>query len=287
MFKRIVLGASCFFVFISCSHFLIPLSPGDARAFKPKDVAACVRNPDCRETFVVSHRGRGFGAPENSEEAVRRAVVAGIPFIEVDLRYSKDQVLHCFHDRSLKRMTGRGGNLSDYLSGELALMELGDSEEKIAQFYGVYKIAKGRAILILDFKQDAVEYLARWVSLYGSFDDIVFYASSKKEMESAALAKKSYPGMIIMAELGSLDDIEGLKIIFGSLPEILHIHFPLTLVSSAKLRSFRTKLFADSLAAPLPLQIIPLSLLLAAHVDFIEVDRPIFLKKLIEAMNEF
>lgn len=50
---------------------------------------------------VVGHRGARGLAPENSVEGVRLAEKSGVDFIELDVRYTKDQQLVLCHDRSL------------------------------------------------------------------------------------------------------------------------------------------------------------------------------------------
>src|SRR5262244_341634 len=82
----------------------------EARAATPT-IAACIRDVRCHRTFVVSHRAHGFAAPENSREAVRRAVDAGIPAIKIDVRASKDGDLYLLHDGALDRTTNLRGRI--------------------------------------------------------------------------------------------------------------------------------------------------------------------------------
>lgn len=69
------------------------------------DIAACVRDPGCHRTFVVAHRAKRFGAPENSRAAVGRAVAAGVPIVEISVRASSDGEMFVLHDRDLRRET--------------------------------------------------------------------------------------------------------------------------------------------------------------------------------------
>ena len=52
-----------------------------------KEIANCIRDIACKETIIVAHRANGFGndkiAPENSREAVKRALEAGVKIIEI------------------------------------------------------------------------------------------------------------------------------------------------------------------------------------------------------------
>ncbi|HSJ09202.1 MAG TPA: glycerophosphodiester phosphodiesterase [Longimicrobiales bacterium] len=47
---------------------------------------------------LLSHRARGFGAPEHTAEALRRATHSSVAFIELDTRASADGALFVHHD---------------------------------------------------------------------------------------------------------------------------------------------------------------------------------------------
>lgn len=58
---------------------------------------------------IVGHRGARGEAPENTLPSFERAVIAGVPEIELDVRLSKDDQLFVLHDPDLKRTTGHAG----------------------------------------------------------------------------------------------------------------------------------------------------------------------------------
>src|SRR5690554_3629409 len=58
---------------------------------------------------IVGHRGARGEAPENTLVSFHRAVAAGVPEIELDLRLSSDRQLFVLHDVDLERTTGRRG----------------------------------------------------------------------------------------------------------------------------------------------------------------------------------
>jgi glycerophosphoryl diester phosphodiesterase len=55
--------------------------------------------------IIISHRGGGFYAPENTIEAMQYAVDQGITYLEVDVQVSNDGQLFLLHDDTLKRTT--------------------------------------------------------------------------------------------------------------------------------------------------------------------------------------
>ncbi len=53
---------------------------------------------------IYAHRGASFDHPEMSREAYRAAVDQGADGFECDLRLTKDSVLVCWHDATMKRV---------------------------------------------------------------------------------------------------------------------------------------------------------------------------------------
>jgi hypothetical protein len=185
-------------------------------------IAACIRDSRCHQVFVVAHRAHGFSAPENSRDAVTQAIRAGVPVIKIDVRASKDGELFVLHDGTLDRTTNLRGRIEGFTSGELAQARLANSEP-LPRFRDVYEVARGRAVLTVGFKVDAVEQVADWIEGHGSFDDLIFFVNTGEEMRSAARAKRRHPRMIVMVRL--LDTrvtVDSVRAIFGGLPEIFH-----------------------------------------------------------------
>src|SRR5262245_48896490 len=140
-------------------------------------VAACIRDVRCHRTFVVAHRAHGFRAPENSREAVTRAVEAGIPIIKIDVRASKDGDLYLLHDGALDRATNLRGRIETFTSAQLAGARLANGES-LPTFSDVYEITRGRALLTVGFKAGAVEHVDGWQGLAGTMYDLVFYVAT-------------------------------------------------------------------------------------------------------------
>jgi glycerophosphoryl diester phosphodiesterase len=62
--------------------------------------------------MAFAHRGGAAHAPENSWQAFEHALGLGYWYLETDLQATADGVLIAFHDRTLDRMTDRGGRIA-------------------------------------------------------------------------------------------------------------------------------------------------------------------------------
>jgi glycerophosphoryl diester phosphodiesterase len=240
--------------------------------------ASCIRDPRCHRTFVVAHRAKGFGAPENSRAAVTRGVAAGVPVLDIDVRTSKDGEIFALHDGTLKRTTTGRERIDHALSGELARALL-DNGEPLPRFTELYEIARGRTVLSVNFKVDVIERIASWLAERGSFDDVIFFVNTGEEMRAAAHLKKRYPAMIVMVRL--LDTrvtVDSTRDVFGGrLPEILHTD-PVGAGDVSALRRHGVKVFMSALRAERhvqPFRYFLVRSILGAQPDFVETDEPL------------
>src|SRR5262245_61931147 len=103
-----------------------------------ESVASCIRDTRCHRVFVVAHRANGFGAPENSREAVTQAIQAGVPLVKIDVRASKDGELYVLHDGWLDRTTNLRGRIEGVTSAELAGARLKNGET-LPRFQELYE----------------------------------------------------------------------------------------------------------------------------------------------------
>ena len=59
-----------------------------------------------RDTMIMAHRGDSGSAPENTLPAFQSAIDHGAGAVELDVQMTKDGVVVCLHDSSLRRTTG-------------------------------------------------------------------------------------------------------------------------------------------------------------------------------------
>lgn len=82
---------------------------------------------------LIAHRG-GYvtdKAPENSIAAIELAAERGYTMLEVDVRYTKDGVIVCFHDNDMMQDVGIIGVIEDFTFDELSKLRYKDTDERI------------------------------------------------------------------------------------------------------------------------------------------------------------
>lgn len=74
---------------------------------------------------LIGHRGAAGYAPENTLEAIRTAAELGAPWVELDVKLTKDCVPVIFHDETLERTTNGSGLMADTNYADLQNLEAG------------------------------------------------------------------------------------------------------------------------------------------------------------------
>ena len=75
--------------------------------------------------LIIAHRGDLSNAPENTLPAFQRAYDSGADGIELDVRLTRDDRLVVFHDRSLKRIGGVRGLVTNTTLAEMRSLDVG------------------------------------------------------------------------------------------------------------------------------------------------------------------
>lgn len=108
--------------------------------------------------LVAAHRAEHPDFPENSLAAMKEAIRAGVDIIEVDVRETKDGVMIIMHDKTLDRTTTGKGAVEEQTYAELQKLFLTHkgkpTAEKIPTLEDVFRLAKGKVMLDLDYKAE-------------------------------------------------------------------------------------------------------------------------------------
>jgi glycerophosphoryl diester phosphodiesterase len=80
-------------------------------------------NKNNSSMLVFAHRGASKEFPENTLLAFNKAVELNVDYIEVDIRFTKDERFALIHDESIERTTDRKGMVRNYLMHELKRLD--------------------------------------------------------------------------------------------------------------------------------------------------------------------
>ncbi len=112
---------------------------------------------ECKERFVVAHRGASGTAPENTIAAFREALEGGTHMIETDIQVTEDGKIIAFHDETFDR-TVKAINEGEISPEDIENLDAGSwfgeeySGEKIPLLEEVIEFAAGKAYIILEIK---------------------------------------------------------------------------------------------------------------------------------------
>jgi glycerophosphoryl diester phosphodiesterase len=148
------------------------------------------------EIWLCAHRGNTYegkqnNIPENSIEAIQKAVEAGADMVEIDVRTTADGHFVLMHDATINRTTNASGNVKDKTLAQLKIYKLRDgngalTDYTIPSLQEALLAGRGKIFFNLD-KIDEVNNKRKLVALVDSLymlDRVLFYVSSDKEAGS-------------------------------------------------------------------------------------------------------
>jgi glycerophosphoryl diester phosphodiesterase len=104
--------------------------------------------------LAIAHRG-GMGlAPENTLAAFGRATALGLTHLETDVQVTRDGHVVCFHDATLRRVTGHRGRLADLDLADLRRLRVDGTDQvpTLAEAMAAFPEAR----FAIDLKDEAV-----------------------------------------------------------------------------------------------------------------------------------
>ncbi|ASY56219.1 glycerophosphodiester phosphodiesterase [Sinorhizobium sp. CCBAU 05631] len=102
----------------------------------------------------IAHRGyhdMNREVWENTLSAFSRAAEAGFA-IECDLQFTADSLPVVFHDHDLQRLCGIRGDVRAKTAGELGLLSIGGTKDRIPTLKQMLRLVDGRVPLVLELK---------------------------------------------------------------------------------------------------------------------------------------
>lgn len=110
--------------------------------------------------MVIAHRGCWKQTSENSLDAIRACIRAGVDMVELDVRATRDGKLVLMHDDSVDRMTNGVGKVADIDWAQLRKLRLREgrggsaplTRRRIPTFEQALRVAKNRILINVDAK---------------------------------------------------------------------------------------------------------------------------------------
>ncbi|MDR0700648.1 MAG: PKD domain-containing protein [Tannerella sp.] len=138
-----------------------------------------------------THAGKQNGIPENSIEAIQKAIEAGADMVEIDVRTTADGHFVLMHDATVNRTTNASGNVKDKTLAQLKSYKLRAANGTLTSctvpsLEEALLTGRGKIFFNLD-KIDEVNNKRKLVALVDSLhmlDRALFYVSSDKEAGS-------------------------------------------------------------------------------------------------------
>jgi glycerophosphoryl diester phosphodiesterase len=112
-----------------------------------------------RHPFTVAHRGAALHAPENTLAALDKAITLGFDWVEIDVRYTSDNVPVLLHDNAVDRTTNGSGQVARMSYAELQKLDAGSwfakefAGEPVPALEDTLILMQGKICVIWDAKE--------------------------------------------------------------------------------------------------------------------------------------
>lgn len=165
---------------------------------------------------IIAHRGYTEGNVENTISGLVSAASAGADLIEVDIQQTVDGQFVVFHDRSLRRLTGKNGVIANMTLGELKTLTIHANgfNDKISSLDDFIEIAKALNVsLLIELKvhgketEDVLPKLVKKLKAYKVLDRYYVQSADPQMMSQLKkLAPNLRVGIVYALNIGPMDE---------------------------------------------------------------------------------
>lgn len=166
------------------------------------------------DTKIIAHRGYTEGNVENTISGLVSAASAGADLIEVDIQQTVDGQFVVFHDRTLRRLTGKNGVIANMTLGELKTLTIHANgfNDKISSLDDFIEIAKALNVsLLIELKvhgketEDILPKLVEKLKAYKVLDTFYVQSSDPQMMtQLKKLAPNLRVGIVYALNIGPM-----------------------------------------------------------------------------------
>ncbi|WP_285395364.1 glycerophosphodiester phosphodiesterase [Lysinibacillus sp. fls2-241-R2A-57] len=152
-------------------------------------------------TKIIAHRGYTAGNVENTISGLVSAASAGADLIEVDIQQTADGEFVVFHDRTLRRLTGKNGVIANMTLGELKTLTIHANgfNDKISSLDDFIEVAKALDVaLLIELKvhgKETEDVLPKLVEKLKTYKVLDTYYVQSSDLQMMAQLKKLAPNL--------------------------------------------------------------------------------------------
>lgn len=168
------------------------------------------------DTKIIAHRGYTTGNVENTISGLVSAASSGADLIEIDVQQTVDGQFVVFHDRTLRRLTGKNGVIANMTLGELKTLTIHANgyNDKISSLDDFIEIAKALNVsLLIELKvhgketEDILPKLVKKLKAYKVLDKYYVQSSDPQMMSQIKkLAPNLRVGIVYALNIGPMDE---------------------------------------------------------------------------------
>ncbi|MGE7090544.1 glycerophosphoryl diester phosphodiesterase membrane domain-containing protein [Lysinibacillus sp. NPDC048646] len=168
------------------------------------------------DTKIIAHRGYTAEAVENTIGGLVRAAAAGADLVELDIQQTEDGEFVVFHDRTLRRLAGKNGVVTNMTLSELKTISVHSDgySDKISSLDDFIEMAKALDVaLLIELKvqgnesEDLLPSLVKKLKDHQVLDTYyVQSASSQLMTQLKKLAPNLRVGIVYALTVGSMSD---------------------------------------------------------------------------------
>ncbi|MBI9012667.1 MAG: glycerophosphodiester phosphodiesterase [Clostridiales bacterium] len=177
---------------------------------------------------ITAHRGSSFEAPENTLSALKKAMLNGADYAEIDIQLTNDNQIILLHDETFERTTGSANRPDELSLAEIKSLDAGAwfssefTDEKIPTLQEVIDLSKGKLKLNIEVKgskysPNIINELIKVIEYNNYSDSCVITSLRYEDLEAIESLKPDFKtGYIMFVAIG---DIEKLNVDFYSVEE--------------------------------------------------------------------
>lgn len=188
--------------------FVLFLNISAVAQTKVQKIREKLLNISNKEVLVVAQRGIWREAPENSLQAIDKAIEWGVDIVEIDIAKTKDGQLILMHDKTLERTTTGKGKVTDWTLDSLKTLKLKNgagirSKYVVPTLEEALLTCKGKIMVNLDKSYDLFDEIYPLLEKTGTTDHIVMKGGHPVAKVKAEFGK--YLNKVIYMPIINLD----------------------------------------------------------------------------------